>query len=36
MTYGTFRQAGYSIGSGLIEAGCKNVVGKRVKGSGMF
>lgn len=36
MTYGTFRQAGYFIGSGVIEAGCKTVVGKRMKASGMF
>ena len=36
MTYGTFREAGYFIGSGVIEAGCKTVVGKRMKGSGMF
>ena len=36
MTYGTFRQAGYFIGSGVIEAGCKTVIGKRMKCSGMF
>jgi hypothetical protein len=36
MAYGTFRKAGYFIGSGVIEAGCKTVVGKRMKGSGMF
>jgi len=36
MTYGTFRQAGCFIGSGVIEAGCKTLVGKRMKGSGMF
>ena len=36
MTYGTFRQAGYFIGSGVIEAGCKTVVGQRMKCSGMF
>jgi hypothetical protein len=36
MTYGTFRQAGYFIGSGVVEAGCKTVVGKRMKCSGMF
>jgi hypothetical protein len=36
MTYGTFRKAGYFIGSGVIEAGCKTVVGKRMKASGMF
>lgn len=36
MSYGTFRKAGYFIGSGVIEAGCKTVVGKRMKASGMF
>jgi hypothetical protein len=36
MLYGTFRAKGYFIGSGVIEAGCKTVVGQRVKESGMF
>jgi hypothetical protein len=36
MTYGTFRRAGYFIGSGVVEAGCKTIVGKRMKCSGMF
>jgi len=36
MQYGTFRKKGYFIGSGVIEAGCKTVVGKRCKQSGMF
>jgi len=36
MTYGTFRKLGYFIGSGVVEAGCKTVVGKRMKCSGMF
>jgi len=36
MTYGTFRRAGYFIGSGVVEAGCKTVIGKRMKDSGMF
>lgn len=36
MTYGTFRKAGYFIGSGVVEAGCKTVIGKRMKSSGMF
>jgi hypothetical protein len=36
MSYGVFRKAGYFIGSGVIEAGCKTVVGKRMKCSGMF
>ena len=36
MSYGTFRKAGYFIGSGVVEAGCKTVIGKRMKCSGMF
>lgn len=36
MLYATFRQAGYFVGSGVVEAGCKTVVGKRAKQSGMF
>lgn len=36
MSYATFRKAGYFIGSGVVEAGCKTVVGKRMKNSGMF
>ena len=36
MQYGTYRKAGWFIGSGVIEAGCKNVVGQRLKQSGMF
>jgi hypothetical protein len=35
MLYHTFRQAGYFIGSGVVEAGCKTVVGQRLKLSGM-
>lgn len=34
--YGYFRQQGYFIGSGVIEAGCKTVIGRRLKQSGMF
>jgi len=34
--YGKFRAAGYFIGSGVIEAGCKTVIGRRLKQSGMF
>ena len=34
--YGEFRAQGYFIGSGVIEAGCKTVVGRRLKQSGMF
>jgi hypothetical protein len=36
MLYATFQAAGYFVGSGVVEAGCKTVVGKRVKQSGMF
>lgn len=34
--YGEYRTQGYFIGSGVIEAGCKTVVGGRLKQSGMF
>ena len=36
MQYGAFRKAGYFIGSGVVEAGCKTVIGSRCKQSGMF
>lgn len=36
MLYASFRKKGYFVGSGVIEAGCKTVVGKRAKQSGMF
>jgi hypothetical protein len=36
MQYGTFRSKGFFIGSGVIEAGCKTVIGARCKQSGMF
>jgi len=36
MRYDVFRSKGMFIGSGVIEAGCKSVVGKRCKQSGMF
>lgn len=36
MMYATFKKDGYFIGSGVVEAGCKTVVGKRAKQSGMF
>jgi len=36
MLYRTFRAAGYFIGSGVVEAGCKVVVGQRLKQSGML
>ncbi len=34
--YRHFREQGFFIGSGVVEAGCKTVVGKRMKQSGMF
>lgn len=34
--YGEFRADGLFIGSGVIEAGCKSVIGRRLKQSGMF
>jgi hypothetical protein len=36
MKYRTFRSEGLFIGSGVIEAGCKTVIGSRCKQSGMF
>ncbi len=36
MRYGTYRRHGWFIGSGVVEAGCKTVIGKRLKQSGMF
>ena len=36
MQYRTFRRQGLFIGSGVIEAGCKTVIGARCKQSGMF
>jgi hypothetical protein len=36
MKYGTFRRHGFFIGSGVIEAGCKTLIGSRCKQSGMF
>ena len=35
MRYAAFRAQGLFVGSGVIEAGCKTVVGKRLKQSGM-
>ena len=34
--YGEYQAKGYFIGSRVIEAGCKTVVGRRLKQSGMF
>jgi len=36
MQYGTFRAKGYFIGSGVVEAGCKTIIGALCKQSGMF
>ena len=36
MRYPAFRAQGLFVGSGVIEAGCKTVVGSRLKQSGMF
>jgi hypothetical protein len=35
MDYATFKKQGLFVGSGVIEAACKNVIGKRLKQSGM-
>ena len=35
MRYARFKAEGYFIGSGVIEAGCKTVIGQRLKQSGM-
>lgn len=35
MRYKEFRDRGFFIGSGVIEAGCKTVIGQRLKQSGM-
>lgn len=36
MRYPEFRAQGLFVGSGVIEAGCKEVIGSRLKRSGMF
>jgi hypothetical protein len=36
MRYPKFRKQHLFVGSGVIEAGCKNVIGSRLKRSGMF
>ena len=36
MRYPQFRAQGLFVGSGVVEAGCKTVVGARLKQSGMF
>jgi hypothetical protein len=35
MQYASFKKQNLFVGSGVIEAGCKNVIGKRLKQSGM-
>jgi hypothetical protein len=35
MRYKTFRSQGFFIGSGVVEAGCRTVIGQRLKQSGM-
>jgi hypothetical protein len=35
MRYAKFKSQGFFVGSGVIEAGCKNLIGKRLKQSGM-
>ena len=36
MRYPKFRAQGWFVGSGVVEAGCKTVIGSRLKRSGMF
>jgi hypothetical protein len=36
MRYPEFRKQGLFVGSGVVEAGCKSVIGSRLKLSGMF
>ncbi len=36
MRYPWFREQGLFVGSGVVEAGCKTVIGSRLKRSGMF
>ena len=35
MRYGAFRAQGLFVGSGVVEAGCKTLIGQRLKQSGM-
>ena len=35
MRYAAFRSQGFFVGSGVVEAGCKTVIGQRLKQSGM-
>jgi hypothetical protein len=36
MRYPAFREQGFFVGLGVIEAGCKSITGARLKRSGMF
>lgn len=36
MNYPEFQRQGLFVGSGVIEAGCKTMIGQRLKQSGMF
>ena len=36
MRYPSFRRQGFFVGSGVVEAGCRTVIGSRLKRSGMF
>jgi hypothetical protein len=36
MAYADFRSRGLCVASGVVEAGCKSVIGHRLKQSGMF
>ena len=36
MNYPGFRAKGLFVGTGVVEAGCKTVIGARLKRSGMF
>jgi hypothetical protein len=35
MRYKWFRSRGLFVGSGVVEAGCKSIIGQRLKSSGM-
>ncbi len=35
MRYAEFRRQGFFVGSGVVEAGCKTIIGQRLKRSGM-